>query len=51
MWSVRVLVYFFLVGFEPILRGTDRRGPSRIVLRTQGALHPVIGRRDLTGGG
>jgi hypothetical protein len=38
---------FFRGGFEPSLRGRDRRGPSKIVLRIREALRLVNGRHGL----
>jgi hypothetical protein len=51
MWFARVLVCFFPGGFEPILHGIDRKGPSKIVLLIREALRLLIGRRELTGAG
>lgn len=51
MLFVRVSECFFLVEFEPILRGRDRKDPSRIVLQIQEVLRLVIGHRVLTGAG
>lgn len=51
MWFVMVGVCFFRGGSEPILRGRDRRGPSRIALLIREALRLVIGHRESTGVG